>query len=205
MDTQKKPRLYKKKNEVYRPGEMPTCIFLIVEGKIKTSRINEDGKEFITGVYSKGEYFGYEALLKNQEYTDSAEAMEDSEVIVLPKDEFNQLIYSNREIAQKFVELLSNKVEEKEEKLLHLAYDSVRQRTAEALISLYHKFNTDENPNFEMAVSREDLANMVGTATESVIRVLSDFKDEGIITIRSGKIMIKKLEKLEKIRKWHTG
>nr|WKN34618.1 response regulator [Tunicatimonas sp. TK19036] len=205
IDSQKKPRFYRKKSVIYHPGEMPLSVFLIAKGKIKTIRINEDGKELITGIYSQGEYFGYEALLKNQEYTNSAETMEDSEIIILPKDEFYQLVYGNREIAQKFIELLSNKVEEKEEKLLHLAYDSVRQRTAEALISLYQKFNTEKDINYEFTVSREDLANMVGTATESVIRVISDFKEEGIITTRSSKITIKQPGKLEKIRKWHVG
>ncbi len=205
IDTQKKPRLYKKKNHIYLPGEMPRNIFFVVKGKIKTTRINEDGKELITGIYSQGDYFGYEALLKNDEYNDSAEAMDDVEIITMSKDDFYQLVYSNREIAQKFIELLSNKVDEKEEKLLHLAYNSVRQRTAEALILLNQKFNAEKNVNYELAVSREEIANMVGTATESVIRVISDLKEEGILTTRSGKIVINQPDKLEQIKKWHVA
>jgi len=205
IDTNKKPRLYKKKNDVYRVGEMPLYVYFVAKGKIKTIRINEDGKEFITGIYGEGEYFGYESLLKNNEHTDNAEAMEDSEIITMPKDEFFQLVYSNREIAQKFIELLSNKVDEKEEKLLHLAYNSVRQRTAEALINIQEKFNPQAEKDFELAVSREDLANMVGTATESVIRVISDLKDEGILSTKSGKIIINESGKLEQIMKWHVA
>lgn len=205
IDTQKKPRLYKKKNDIYRVGEMPLYVYFVAKGKIKTIRINEDGKELITGIYSQGEYFGYEALLKNTEHTDNAEAMEDSEIITMPKDEFFQLVYSNREIAKKFIELLSNKVDEKEEMLLHLAYNSVRQRTAEALIGLNEKFNPEHDETFELSVSREDLANLVGTATESVIRVISDLKDEGIISTKSGKIIIHEPGKLEQIKKWHVA
>ena len=82
--------------------------------------------------------------------------------------------------------MLSNKITEKEEKLLNLAYNSVRQRTAEALKTLYEKYGNQS----EISISRDDLAHMVGTATESVIRVLSDFKDEDVIDIQSGKIML---------------
>lgn len=204
IDTDKKSRLYKKKNDIYRIGEAPLYIYFIVSGKVKTLRINEDGKELITGLYSQGEYFGYESLLKNQSHTDNAEAMENSEIITMHKDEFFQLVYGNREIAKKFIEMLSNKVDEKEQQLLHLAYNSVRQRTAETLISLQKKFNTDASVDFYFSISRDDLSNMVGTATESVIRVLSDLKDEGIISINSGKIRINELEKLEQIVKWHV-
>lgn len=205
IDTKKKPRLYKKKNDIYRIGELPLYVYFIASGKVKTIRINEDGKELITGIYSKGDYFGYEALLKGNEHTDNAEAMEDSEIITMPKDEFFQLVYSNREIAKKFIELLSNKVDEKEENLLHLAYNSVRQRTAEALLNVSSKFNPDKDTGVELTISREDLANMVGTATESVIRVISDLKEEGILSVKSGKIIIEKADKLEQIKKWHVA
>lgn len=205
IDTKKKPRLYKKKNDIYRIGEMPLHVYFIASGKVKTIRINEDGKELITGIYSKGDYFGYEALLKGNEHTDNAEAMEDSEIITMPKDEFFQLVYGNREIAKKFIEMLSNKVDEKEENLLHLAYNSVRQRTAEALLNVSSKFNPDSAKGVELSISREDLANMVGTATESVIRVISDLKEEGILSVKSGKIIIEKADKLEQIKKWHVA
>lgn len=205
IDTKKKPRLYKKKNDIYRIGEMPLYVYFIASGKVKTIRINEDGKELITGIYSKGDYFGYEALLKGNEHTDNAEAMEDSEIITMPKDEFFQLVYSNREIAKKFIEMLSNKVDEKEENLLHLAYNSVRQRTAEALLNVSLKFNPENQSGVELSISREDLANMVGTATESVIRVISDLKEEGILSVKSGKIVIEKADKLEQIKKWHVA
>ncbi|MTI21769.1 response regulator [Fulvivirga sp. RKSG066] len=205
IDTQKKPRYYKKKNDIYRVGEMPLFIYFIVTGKVKTIRINEDGKELITGIYTKGDYFGYESLLKNKEHTDNAETMEDSEIIVMPKDEFFQLVYGNREIAKKFIEMLSNKVDEKEENLLHLAYNSVRQRTAEALLSLNDKFNPENEKHVSLTISRDDLANMVGTATESVIRVISDLKEEGILSVQSGKIVIEDTDKLEQIKKWHVA
>jgi len=204
VESNKKPRTYKKKNDIYRIGDAPLYIYFVVKGKIKTLRVNEDGKELITGIFGEGEYFGYESLLKNSDHTDNAEAMEDSEIIIMPKDEFYQLVYGNRDIAKKFIELLSNKVDESEEHLLHLAYNSVRQRTAEALLNVNKKFNPDGQKD-ELTISREDLANMVGTATESVIRVISDLKEEKIISVNSGKILIEEADKLEQIKKWHVA
>lgn len=200
----RKSRLYKKKHDIFREGEYPNHLYFIESGKIKSIKTNEDGKELITSIYSAGEFFGYEALLENKDHPDSAEAMEDSYIISIPRDEFNELVYTNREVAKKFIELLSNKVTDKEQKLLNLAYNSVRQRTAEALIEISEKFNPQNSPDFALTVSREDLSNMVGTATESVIRVISDFKDEGLVQSKNSKLVIIDKDKLEQVKRWHT-
>ena len=88
--------------------------------------------------------------------------------------------------------------------LRFLAYSSVRQRTAEALIEVSMKFNPDNEEDFALTVSREDLSNMVGTATESVIRVISDFKEEGLVEAKNSKLVILDLDKLEQVKRWHT-
>ena len=176
---------------------------MVVKGKVKTLKSNDDGKELITGIYTDGDYFGYEVLLKEINHEDSAEANEESTIIQIPKNEFFELIYSNRDVAQRFIQLLSNNVVQKEQQLIDLAYNSVRQRTAGALLTIFEKFNGAGN-NTPIKISRDDLSNMVGTATESVIRVLSDLKEESIIEIQSGRIIIKEPEKLDMIRKWHV-
>ncbi|ELR71995.1 transcriptional regulator, Crp/Fnr family [Fulvivirga imtechensis AK7] len=203
LHADKKARQYKKKHDIYREGEYANYVYFLVSGKVKSIRTNEDGKELITGIYTAGEFFGYETLLENKEHDDSAETMEDSEIIFIPRDEFFDLVYTNRDVSRKFIEMLSNKVTEKEQKLLNLAYNSVRQRTAEALLTVSEKFNPEGTESFELGISRDDLANMVGTATESVIRVISDLKDEGIIETRSGRIVIKDKNKLLQIQRWH--
>ena len=197
-----KMRSYRKKNDVYQAGDYPHHLYFVQSGKIKTFRTNLDGKELITGIYSKGDFLGYEAILKNESFSDHAMALEDSELLIIPRDLFQQLVLANREIAQKFIELLSQKVDQKEEQLLHLAYNTVRQRTAEALLTLYDKM---DEPDHTLKISREDMSNMVGTATESVIRVISDFKDEGILDSQGGKLTIKDRDKLEQIMKWHIA
>lgn len=203
LHADKKARSYKKKNDIYREGEHANYLYFVVSGKVKSIRTNEDGKELITGIYTPGEFFGYEALLESKEHADSAETMEPSEIILIPAKEFNALVYSNKDVSRKFIEMLSNKVSEKEQKLLNLAYNSVRQRTAEALLVVSDKFNPDNRSGFELSISRDDLSNMVGTATESVIRVISDLKDEGILMTKSGKIVVLERDKLEQIQKWH--
>jgi CRP-like cAMP-binding protein len=197
-----KMRTYRKKNDIYRAGDYPHHLYYIQSGKIKTFRTNLDGKELITGIYSSGDFLGYEAILKDQPFHDHSMAMEDCEILIIPRDVFQQLVLSNKEIAIKFIELLSSKVDEKEEQLLHLAYNTVRQRTAEALITLYNKLG---DGGHQVKISREDLSNMVGTATESVIRVISDFKDEGILESKGGNLLIHDLNKLEQIKKWHIA
>lgn len=199
LSNDRKRRTYSKKSEIFRKGDLPNYLFFVLEGKIKEYKSNEDGKELITGIYGKGDFFGYEALLENSEYKESASSIENSELALIPKKDFFTLIYTNRDVANKFIEMLSNKVSEKEERLLNLAYNSVRQRTAEALLTLYEKY--DQKP--EITISRDDLAHMVGTATESVIRVLSDFKDEEVIEIQSGKIRVNYPDKLEQIIRWN--
>lgn len=203
LHADKKPRAYKKKQDIFREGEFANYVYFVASGKVKSIRTNEDGKELITGIYTSGDFFGYEALLENKEHDDSAETMEASEIIYIPRTEFFDLVYSNRDVSRKFIEMLSNKVTEKEQKLLNLAYNSVRQRTAEALITVSEKFNPEGSVGFELTVSRDDLASIVGTATESVIRVISDLKEEGILETRAGKIVILNPDKLMQIKKWH--
>lgn len=157
----------------------------------------------LTEIYSEGDFFGYEAILSEGKHTDHAKAFEDSTLITIPKKGFYQLIYNNKQIAKKFIEMLSKKVVQKEENLLKLAYSSVRQRTAETLISIHKKFNLTNDENSPIKISREELSNIIGTATETVIRVVSEFKEEGLIELKLGKIVINSISKLEQISKWN--
>ena len=121
---------------------------------------------------------------------ESAEALEDCEISIIPKEDFKVLIDSSLNVGQKFIQLLAKNVSEKEEQLLSLAYDSLRKRIADALLQLKLKYKTSQDEKFIIHLSRADLANIAGTATESLIRTLSDFKAEGLISIKDGDITI---------------
>jgi CRP-like cAMP-binding protein len=193
------PRHFKKREIIYKENSFPGGIFLVQSGNIKIFKTNEDGKEFIIDVKAAGEFFGYTALLEERPYADSAAALEDAEVCFIPKQDFFHLIYRNRDVAHQFIKLLSNDLKEKEERLLRLAYHSVRKRVAEALVMLMERYGNRTNgaqEQISFSIAREDLAGIIGTAPETVIRTLSDFKEEKLISITSGKITILDAKKL---------
>ncbi len=193
-------RKYKPKETVFAEGNFPSALYLVNKGKVKTFKTNEAGKELITGVHKEGDFIGYVALLEDITYNESAETLEETELYVIPRQDFFTLVYNNREVSRQFVRMLSNNLKETEERLIKLAYNSVRKRVAEALVMLHDRFKKPEDTQVTISMSREDLANIVGTATESVIRTLSDFKDEGLINIQKGAITILNLDKLLKMK-----
>ena len=196
LSLQHEKKTIKKKEDIYAEGSFPKGIYFINKGKVKTYQTNDQGKELITELYKEGEFFGYLSLLQNEAYTNSAGALEDSEIYLIPKDDFFALMYKNTEVSKKFIEMLSNDLRENEKQLVKLAYNSVRKRVAEALVKLSDKYKTEGTEKFSMNLSREDLANMVGTATETVIRTLSDFKEEKYIEVAGGTISIINYDKL---------
>ncbi len=191
---------YKKKESVYLEGNYPSGLYYVNKGKVKIFKTHEYGKELITDLLKEGDFFGYIALLEETPYNESAEALEDSEVTFIPKEEFQSLVFGNVAVTKNFLKILTKGVLDKQERLLKLAYSSVRKRTAEALVLLQDKYKNKESEKFEMAIAREDLANIVGTATESLIRTLSDFKEEKLIEIKDGKIRIIDSMKLKNLK-----
>lgn len=189
---------FHKKQTLYQEGKRPRFLYYLVSGKVKAFKSHEDGKEYITDLFSAGDFIGYTALIEDKNYDDSATILEDAEIMQIPRDEFLGMIYSDINIATKFIRIVTQNVKEKEERLLNLAYSSLRKRVAKALVDIHEKFNKDGQKNM-IEFSREDIAQYVGTATESLIRTLSDFKSEKLIDIKSGKISIINLDKLKNL------
>jgi CRP/FNR family transcriptional regulator, cyclic AMP receptor protein len=137
-------------------------------------------------------------LLEDTLYKDSAVPFESSEIAVIPRKDFEQMINNNREIAQRFIRLLAKNIAEKENQLVSLAYNSLRKKVADALVALYTKYYTNEDKPGSIVISRGSLASIAGTAKESMIRTLSDFKTEKLIDIKEdGSIQILDLRRLE--------
>jgi CRP/FNR family transcriptional regulator, cyclic AMP receptor protein len=175
---------YRKKQIVYQEGNRPSRLYFIQKGKVKTYKTNEDGKDLVIGLYNEGDYLGYVALLEGSSYNETAETIEETELVIVPREDFEKLINTSHEVMRKFITLLAHNVAEKEEKLLGLAYNSLRKKVAEALLALHKKYKAP------IDISRENLATIAGTATESLIRTLSDFKSEGLVEIKGGLITI---------------
>ncbi len=196
----KKVSLYNRKENIYKEGDYLRGIYYLDKGKVKTFKTHERGKEYITALIKEGDFFGYTILLEGKDSSEGAEALEDSEITFVQQEDFFNLIYNNREIAKKFLLMLTKNVADQQEQLLDLAYSSVRKRVAEALVLLQKKYKNDEQQKFSISISREDLSNLAGTATETTIRTLTDFKEEGLINIKGGNITIANYEKLAKMK-----
>jgi CRP/FNR family transcriptional regulator, cyclic AMP receptor protein len=190
---------FRKKQVIYSEGNHPLRLFYVAKGKVKTFKTNDDGKELVTELYTEGDFLGHIALLEGSTYKETAEAMDDCEIAIIPKEEFEELLNNNKEVAHKFIKLLARNVAEKENQLLGMAYNSLRKKVADALITIKKKYSSPVNEKFQIDISRDNLATIAGTATESLIRTLSDFRSEKLIDIKEGHITILNEKKLENL------
>ncbi|NQX55869.1 response regulator [Pedobacter panaciterrae] len=186
---ERKVRQIKKKQVVYYDGDPVNGIYLVISGSIKTFKVADDGRELLTGIHGADEYFGVAALLANENYRETSEAIEDTSLCLLPKGFLEPLLNKYPAVASQFIRLLANNILDKEQQLLQLAYHSVRKRMAEVLIRLSSNKETVVD-TVTLSMSRDNLASMAGMATETVSRILSDFKDEGLIERKGSQILI---------------
>jgi len=195
LSDERKTKLYKKRENLFEEGDYPRYLFFVKSGKVKVFKTNDDGKDYIINIHRPGDFVGYVDLIQSEEYTESAAALEDTEVNLIPKEDFQALLYGNRDVASQLIKMLADNISEKEEQLLHLAYNSVRKRVADAIIYLSEKEDKED-----IQILRDDLARIVGTAKESVIRMLTEFKQDGYIEIIDGNIYIRDKEKLKSLQ-----
>lgn len=191
---------YKKKQNIYTEGNHPNRLYYVLKGKVKAFKCNEEGKELVTDLYAGGDFLGYVALLEGGVYKESAEALEETELALIPKEDFDELVHNNIEVAQNFIKLLAKNIVEKENHLLRIAYNSLRKKVADALLTMDDKYRDKNELSFVIDISRESLATIAGTAKESLIRTLSDFKNENLIDInKNGSIIITNQRKLKQL------
>ncbi len=190
----------KRKHTIFSEGSHPHALYYLIEGRVKTYKTNTEGRELITGLHCTGEFIGYIDLLQESIYTESAAALEDCKLCLIGKGEFFNLLHQNREVSGKFIKLLTNNVLDKEDRLLKLAYNSVRKRVAESLLMMYSRYEKENGAEAGIPVSREDLSALTGASKETVIRTLSDFKDEKLIEISGKMIRLVNKTKLEKMK-----
>lgn len=199
FDETQESRSYQKKERIYTEGKRAYNLHYVADGKVKTFKTNDDGKDLIIAVYQTGDFFGYTALLEGGIYHESAEALEPCEITTIGREAFESLFNNNPEVMRQFVKLLAGNVHEREEQLLHIAYNSLRKKVAEALIMLHRKYTSGNAEPVPLQISRENLAAIAGTAKESLIRTLGDFRDEGLIEMRGTQIVVLKEQKLTQL------
>ncbi len=189
---------YAKSDIIFREGAYPTGIFYIVEGKVKKYKTDKEGREQIIYVANSGELIGYHALLADERYFDAAATLEDSSISFIPREDFLKVLESSNVLSQRLLKTLSHEFSVFVNSVASFAQRSVKERFATQLILLREKYKQNFTPGMEVEInmSRQDLANLVGTARENIVRILKEFKNEGILRTRGTKIFIQDINPL---------
>jgi len=197
----KSEQVYKKGEIIFREGAYPSGIFYIVDGKVKKYKLDNDAKEQIIYVANKGELLGYHAILSEDRYPDSAAALEESRIAFIPREDFLDTLNYSKVLSRRLLKNLSHEFAVLANSVSMFAQKSVRERLALQLIVLREKYKINFQPGMpvEINMSRDDLASLVGTARENVVRILSEFKENKILETRGRKIIVNNVDTLIKI------
>ena len=181
---------YKKGQTLFHQGNHPQGLYCINSGKIKITKIGPEGKESIVRIAAPGDVLGHRSLFSNEAYGGTATVIEDATICFLEKKFIHKTLQMEPSVALKLIQKLSKAMGEAEDRGASLAQKSVKARLAELLLSLKNKHGVDENGRIRLDIklSREEMASMIGTANETVIRFMSEFKSEGLIA-QEGKII----------------
>ncbi len=190
---------YKKGESIFKEGTRPHGIFCVNFGKIKLSKMGDDGKEQIIRLVKAGDPLGYRAILSGDKYSSSAVAIEDSGVCFIPKEFFMNILEKDSNLSLEMMKLLSDDLRKAEVQITHLAQKPVRERVAEAVLFIKETYGFEaDGKTIDASFSREDIANIVGTATETAIRLLSEMNKDKILQLSGKKIIILDMQKLVK-------
>lgn len=197
LSERKGMNFFKRGQTIFYEGNHAHGLFCIKEGKIKISKLGDEGKEQVIRFATNGELIGYRAMLSNETYNATATALEDSYVCHLSKGKIFDLLQQNQNFSLQLLKVLSNDLKRSEQKLIHIAQKTVRERIAESILLLKEKFGLKEdNKTLNVMLSRKEWGDVAGITTETTIRTLSDFNKEGLIELDGKMIVISNLKKL---------
>lgn len=192
--------IYKKGQSIFHEGGHPFGVYCINKGKIKLSIIGDEGKEQIVRLARDGDVLGYRSMLVNERYNATATVLEDSQICFIPRDVFMRALKGDNALSFELMKLLSSQLRETEVKLTHLAQKPVRERLAETLLFLKETYGFEPDSTvIAVQLTREEIANLVGTATETAIRLLSELNKEEVIELSGKRISIKDIRELARI------
>ena len=197
MDSAKTCQQFKKGQTIFEEGTYPHGLYCISNGKIKVTQTGSDGREHIVHLSKDGDVMGYRAVLSGDKYSCSAVALENSSVCFIPTKVFVSMVEKDPKLAFKIIHLLSNELKVAEKGITDIAQKSVKERLAQGLLLLKESYGFEtDNATLNVAMTREDIANIVGTARETVIRLLFELDREGVIHLDGKKIKIVDQSKL---------
>ncbi|MCD6556913.1 MAG: Crp/Fnr family transcriptional regulator, partial [Bacteroidales bacterium] len=190
---------YDKGDIIYGAGSRISGVYCLNSGIVKHYKTGNDGKEQIIRFSKAGELFGYRSILSNEAACTTAKVVEESSVCIIPAAHFITLINTNSNFAMSIIKLSCKELGDANQNILDIAQKNVRERLAEILLLLHENFGINKDGDLNIFLTREELAGLVGTATESVIRLLSEFKKTGLIELNKRKIKLLDLNKLKHI------
>ncbi|PKV64910.1 MULTISPECIES: Crp/Fnr family transcriptional regulator [unclassified Polaribacter] len=195
----KTSKIIKKGQPIFEEGEHINGVFCIKKGICKVSKMSENGKNQIVSLVKRGDLIGERSLVSDEVSNLSAFALNIMEVCFIPKDEIIKDLEKNPDFTMDILKTMANSLKKSENSVVNMAQKNVKQRLAETLLNLHSEFKTNQENAINIHLSREDIANIIGTATESAIRLLSDLKKREIIAFKGKDIIIVNKIKLEKI------
>lgn len=191
---------YRKNEAIFTEGTIPNGIFYLKEGKVKKYKVDNDGREHIIYIYNAGEFFGYSAILSDYSYGDTTQAIESSVVAFIPKEDFLHILEQSKVFSKFLLKSLSHEFSVMANLMTVLSQRTVRERAALSLLILHNKYRSSNKAETVLiTLSRVDLANMVGTARETLARILHDFREDRLIMMEGRKIQLLDVEKLTRI------
>lgn len=195
----KTTRVIKKGEVIFEEGEVINGIYCVKDGICKLSKLSENGKDQIVKMVVKGQLLGQRSLISEEASNLQAVALNDMEVCFIPRNEIINDLQNNPKFSYEILKEMAQDLKGADNIIVNMAQKSVRQRLAETLVYIHDSFGVNPDRTLSVLLSREDFANIVGTATESAIRVLSQFKKEGLISIIGKQIRIESIEDLKRV------
>jgi CRP-like cAMP-binding protein len=189
----------KKGETVFNEGDALNGIYCIKDGICKLSKLSDNGKDQIVKLVKKGELLGQRSLISEESTNLSAVAVEDMQVCFIPKQEILQFFNENNQFSLNMMKSFCGDLKDADDNMVNLAQKTVKQRLAETLLKLETDFGIHEDGSLKIQLSREEIAGMIGTATESCIRLLSEFNKEGWISLQGKKITLSNKKELQRL------
>jgi len=190
---------YKKNDVIFLQGKRITGCYIVLSGIVKQFKTGGEGKDYIIRLAKPFEMLGFRSVLSEEPACNTSTTIEECVLCFIPKECLHHLVKTNGNFALDLLQIACRELEESQTMITEIAQKSVKERLAELLLVLKNRFGVNEEGQLNITLSREELANVVGTATESVIRLLSEFKTERYIDISGKKIAILNEKALERL------